>query len=64
MSLRNGPLSFCPSKKCPLLSKCPFNKIERTINYNVNLIVFEIENVMMMICESVSEGEDEGKGEW
>jgi hypothetical protein len=44
ISLRNGPSSYSPSKKCPLLSKCPFNKLEIMINYNVNSQVKESYN--------------------
>jgi hypothetical protein len=44
MSLRNGPSPYSPSKKCPLLSKCPFNKPETMINYNVNSQVKESYN--------------------
>jgi hypothetical protein len=46
ISLRNGPSSYSLSKKCPPLSKCPFNKPGTMINYYVNSQIKESDRIL------------------
>jgi hypothetical protein len=63
MSLTNGPLSYGPSRKCPLLSKCPFNRTEIPVDDNVNQVIFFILMDYVRVGEGESEGEGEGENE-